>query len=122
MVPREKDADILIADHARKDAPPGSYSWKLVTESVEHGIMQIKDRYHIGPKPTPPRPAGSSLPGKTSRTAFSHEDDVALVKWVFSHDKHQAGNKIYQDFAQEVAYRRSADDPGPLGHVETFAD
>ncbi|KAJ6437809.1 Low-affinity potassium transport protein [Purpureocillium lavendulum] len=104
VVALEKDADILIADHARKDAPPGSYSWKFVTESVDNGIIQIKDRYRIGPDPDLPRAVGStSRPGKTTRTPFSHEDDVALVKWVLRSGQHLAGNKIYQEFEQTVS-------------------
>ncbi|KAL3962596.1 hypothetical protein ACCO45_004119 [Purpureocillium lilacinum] len=99
VVPLEKNADILIADHARKDAPAGSYSWKFVTESVENGIIQIKDRYRIGPDPDLPRTVGSTdRPGKATRTRFTHSEDVALVKWVLRHGEHFAGNKIYQEF------------------------
>ncbi|KND88159.1 Telomeric repeat-binding factor 2-interacting protein 1 [Tolypocladium ophioglossoides CBS 100239] len=96
VVALEKQADILIADHARKDAPAGSCSWKFVTESVDHGIMQLKDRYQIGPAPGVPRQVGSGRPIKRTRTPFTHADDVVLVKWVLSHDKSPMGNKMYQ--------------------------
>ncbi|KAH7161430.1 TRF2-interacting telomeric protein/Rap1 C terminal domain-containing protein [Dactylonectria macrodidyma] len=99
VVPLEKHADILIADHVRKDAPSGSYSWKFVTESVENGIIQIKDRYLIGRDPTLPRPAGRASHGKKStRTPFTSAEDAALAKWVLAHNVNQLGNKIFQEF------------------------
>ncbi|POR38302.1 Telomeric repeat-binding factor 2-interacting protein 1 [Tolypocladium paradoxum] len=98
VVALEKQADILIADHARKDAPAGSCSWKFVTESVEHGIIQLKDHYRIGPAPGVPRQVGSSRPIKGTRTPFTHTDDVVLVKWVLSQGRYFTGNKVYQDF------------------------
>ncbi|PNY26866.1 Telomeric repeat-binding factor 2-interacting protein 1 [Tolypocladium capitatum] len=98
VVALEKQADILIADHARRDAPAGSCSWKFVTDSVEHGIIQLKDRYRLGPAPGVPRQAGSSQPTKRMRTPFTHGDDVALAKHVLSHGRYLTGNKLYQQF------------------------
>ncbi|PHH87427.1 hypothetical protein CDD83_8896 [Cordyceps sp. RAO-2017] len=91
--PLEKNAEILIADHARKDAPAGSCSWKFITESIDNGCMQLQDRYLKGP--TAPTTAGRS---KFGRTAFTHADDVALAKWVLSHERRVSGNAIYQQF------------------------
>ena len=99
----EKNADMLIADHARKDAPPGSYSWKLITDSVDNGIIQLKDRYRIGRDPEIPRPAAGGGLTKATRTAFTHAEDVALAKWALSHAVDRTGNKIYQKFAETVS-------------------
>ncbi|KAH7013436.1 TRF2-interacting telomeric protein/Rap1 C terminal domain-containing protein [Ilyonectria destructans] len=99
VVPLEKNADILIADHARKDVPAGSYSWKFITESVENGIIQIKDRYRIGRDPDLPRPAGGGVRGtKSTRTPFTIDDDAGLAKWVLAHTVDRTGNKIFQEF------------------------
>lgn len=105
VVPLEKNADILIADHARKDAPPGSYSWKLIEDSVKHGVAQLKDRYAIGPDPVKPRPVASGGPSRSGRTEFTAEDDASLVRWVLSYNKHRTGNIIYQQLEQEVSRR-----------------
>lgn len=102
-MPLEKNADMLIADHVRKDAPAGSYSWKFIEDSVKHGIAQLKDRYAIGPDPTKPRPVASAGPTRGGRTEFTAEDDAMLVKWVLSHNQHRTGNIIYQQLEKEVS-------------------
>ncbi|KHN99099.1 Homeodomain-related protein [Metarhizium album ARSEF 1941] len=101
VVPLEKDAHILIADHARKDAPPDSYSWKYITESVEHGYAQLTDRYRIfGHPETASVHVGPSAPVKHTRTPFSAADDAALANWVLTHGQGRNGNKIFQAFAE----------------------
>ncbi|RSM19987.1 hypothetical protein CDV31_001066 [Fusarium ambrosium] len=99
VVPLEKQADMLIADHKRLDAPPGSYSWKFIEDSVKHGIIQIKDKYRIGPDPDLPRPVGAKHGAKTTRTPFTKDDDANLAKWVLSRrSQQQQGNAIYQEY------------------------
>jgi hypothetical protein len=109
IVPLEKQADMRIADHARKDAPAGSYSWKFIDDSLKHGIAQIKDRYAIGPDPhqARPRPVASAGPTRSGRVDFTPEDDAVLVKWVLSHNQHRTGNIIYQELENEVSRSRS---------------
>ena len=104
MVPLEKNADYLIADHMRKDAPPGSYSFKFIEDSVKNGILQIEDRYRIGRDPDAPRPAASSAPTKRTRAPFTTADDAALARWVLSHSGQRSGNAIYQDFELKVCF------------------
>ncbi|EFY91307.1 transcription factor Rap1, putative [Metarhizium acridum CQMa 102] len=103
VVPLEKDAHILIADHARKDAHPDSYSWKYITESVQHGYAQLTDRYRIfgHPEAASVR-VGVSTPVKRTRTPFSAADDAALANWVLAHTEGRTGNKIFQEFAETV--------------------
>ncbi|RDA90987.1 hypothetical protein CP533_3109 [Ophiocordyceps camponoti-saundersi (nom. inval.)] len=96
----EKNADFLIADHARNDAPTDSYSWKLIEDSVENGIMQLPDRYYNGASPGKPKPAGSGGPTKHSRTPFTHTDDVMLAKWVLSKEDNVQGNSIYKELEE----------------------
>lgn len=85
----EKDADFLIANPAKKEAPAGSYSWELILDSVKNGIMQPEDRYYI---------AGTQgKAAKYGRIAFTHEDDITLSRWVMKHKKGFLGNNIYKD-------------------------
>ena len=72
----------MIADHARKDSPPGSVSWKLIEDSVKKGTLLDKHEYVIGSLGGQSRPAGSSRRGKGTRTPFSQQDDQILLKWV----------------------------------------
>lgn len=97
----EKQADMLIADHARakKDAPHGSYSWQFIDDSVKNGIIQLKDRYLIGPPPNAPRPVGSGQPTKSTRTPFTREDDARIARWVLQHPTDQKGNEIWKEYA-----------------------
>lgn len=101
-MPLEKDALLLIADHARKDVPPDSYSWKYITDSVEHGVAQLTDRYRIFGHPETARARVGSAPVKHTRTPFSRADDAALANWVLSHSSGRTGNKIYQEFEETV--------------------
>lgn len=95
---------MLIADHARKDAPAGSYSFSFIEDSVKNGIIQLKDRYRIGRDPDLPRPVGAGGVTKSSRTPFTSAEDAALAKWVLSRPGNSTGNKIFQDYEQFVGY------------------
>ncbi|KAG7111405.1 hypothetical protein HYQ44_009600 [Verticillium longisporum] len=99
IVPLEKNADMLIADHMRADAPPGAYSWKWVDDSIKKGVLQNKDdgTYLIGHKSQKSRPMASAAPGKSTRTPFTPSDDSDLIKWVLANSKNDKGNTIYQD-------------------------
>ncbi|KAL6902723.1 TRF2-interacting telomeric protein/Rap1 C terminal domain-containing protein [Trichoderma evansii] len=101
VVPLEKDADMLIADHARKDVPLGSYSWKYITESVKAGIVQVEDKYLNGPPPNQPRSVLTGSRARKTRTPFTQLDDAILAKHVLQQGIHTAGNKMYQDMETE---------------------
>ncbi|KAM4063078.1 rap1 myb domain-containing protein [Hirsutella rhossiliensis] len=96
--PLEKDADMLIADCARKDAPADSYSWKFITDSIAKGIIQLEDRYCIGVNRSEPRPARPGRSTKSTRTPFTLADDVSLARWVLSFSGNRTGNAIYLEF------------------------
>jgi hypothetical protein len=103
-VPLEKNADLLIADHARTDVPPGSYSWKFIEDSVKSAVLQEKENYVIGRPLNVPRVTGSSEPAKKTRTKFTEQDDDVLARWVAKHHEGAGGNKIYQDLEQIVRH------------------
>ncbi|OAA63831.1 Homeodomain-related protein [Cordyceps fumosorosea ARSEF 2679] len=99
VVPLEKDADYLIADHARKDAPSGAISWKFITESVENGVAQLLDRYRIGHAPAGPREIASNRPIKGGRAPFTAADDAALASFLLAQgNRNLTGNEIYKLF------------------------
>ncbi|KAH6843194.1 TRF2-interacting telomeric protein/Rap1 C terminal domain-containing protein [Chaetomium sp. MPI-CAGE-AT-0009] len=54
LVELEKFADVLIADHARKDCPPKSVSWKYIEECVTKGELVNIEDYRIH-ETTPPK-------------------------------------------------------------------
>ncbi|PON25648.1 hypothetical protein TGAM01_v205533 [Trichoderma gamsii] len=97
VVVQEKDADMLIADHARKDVPLGSYSWKYITESVKAGFVQVEDKYLNGPPPGQPRTILAGSRAKKTRTPFSEQDDAILAKHVLQKGIDTAGNKMYME-------------------------
>ncbi|KAF2210828.1 hypothetical protein CERZMDRAFT_44672 [Cercospora zeae-maydis SCOH1-5] len=103
VVKDEKLADYIIADHARKDAPPGSYSWTLVTTAIAHGALPDPAEHYAGPRPGSIRDLGSAIPGKTTRTPFTHEEDKQLWQWV-EQEKSRGGtvkgNDIYKRLEQ----------------------
>ncbi len=105
VVPLEKDANIRIADHIRKDAPPGSYSWRYIDKCVHDGERVNLAHYIIGRPEGTSRAVGSSEPAKATRTRFTTADDEILTKWVLEREKIGEpikGNKIYEELEAEV--------------------
>lgn len=98
----EKHADVLIADHARKDCPAGSVSWKYIEESVARGeLLDIGDyRIHAA---NIPRAVGSTRPTKGTRVPFTELDERILVTWVRRAGADALGNRIYQELAEMVS-------------------
>lgn len=111
VVKLEKQADMLIADHARKDVPAGSYSWKFVLQSIQNGRLEDKELHLIGRPAGAARTAGSAQPTKGTRRAFTVEDDEILAAWVLQRKKvgdYLKGNAMYQALEEKVR-------PGHLG-------
>ncbi|KAK3692964.1 TRF2-interacting telomeric protein/Rap1 C terminal domain-containing protein [Podospora appendiculata] len=104
VVNLERNADVLIADHARpKFAPPGSISWKFIEDSVKRGELCDMDKYRIA-QADEPRPLGSTKPVKGTKNPFSKRDDEILLKFIRRQERTGAslsGNKIYQELEKE---------------------
>ncbi|POS79002.1 hypothetical protein DHEL01_v202605 [Diaporthe helianthi] len=99
VVPLENQADMLIADHLKRNGvvpPPGSYSWQWIQFSVQNGFLQSEDDYRIQEAPARPagasRAAGTTAPARGQRSKFTAEDDDVLARFVW--DKEQQGCKI----------------------------
>lgn len=106
MVRLEKQADMLIADHIKRNgaAPPdGSYSWQWIDYSVKNGFQQPRDDYRIQGPPA----AGASAPAKgKQRVKFTKEDDEILAKFVLHHERQgnsTKGNVIFEALEKQVS-------------------
>lgn len=96
----EKSADIVIADHVRRDGPPGSYSYTFIENSIANGALEDREDHIAFPTTQEPRAVGdrSRPPKQGSRTAFTKEDDDFLYKWVTEHKAqggYALGNEMY---------------------------
>lgn len=105
VVALDKNADIIIVDHARKDCPPGSISWTWIEKSIKKGKLQDIENHRAGPTHAQIREVGSAQPTKKTRTPFSPEDDRILMEWVSRAERKglpTLGNALYQQFAEKV--------------------
>lgn len=105
VVKLEAQADHLIADHVRHDAPPGSLSYKFIETAIKEGsVPEDESKFLAGrPKSTNPITTTNTLSSrKATRTPFTTEDDKLLYKWVQKANNSGLalqGNKIYQILA-----------------------
>jgi len=105
VVPLEKHADVLVADHLRRDAPQGSVSYEYIDACLKNGELVDEEKYPAGRPQRVARPVGSSEPAKTTRTPFTAEDDRILTQWVLEAERKNGsirGNKIYEELAANV--------------------
>jgi hypothetical protein len=98
----------LIADHARKDAPPGSISWTYIDKSVKNGRLEDPEDHPAGPPTSSFRPVSSARPIKGTRKPFTVEDDRQLAAWVTRAERkglYTSGNEIYQQLEAKVCWQ-----------------
>ncbi|PLN81932.1 hypothetical protein BDW42DRAFT_86204 [Aspergillus taichungensis] len=98
----EKDADVRLVDHLRKNLPPDTHSYKFIEDSIKQGKMQDLRKYEAGP--SAPRPVGATnIPSRSHKRAYTIEDDQILWDWMQPHEQQGtapiSGNLIYQDLA-----------------------
>ncbi|CCU78465.1 hypothetical protein BGHDH14_bgh03313 [Blumeria hordei DH14] len=103
VVKVEEQADLIIADHNGKFAPPRSVSWTYIRDSDERGYLQDVNDHLAGPTSfCAPRSITKQFKQST-RTGFSNEDDRFLYKSCLSAEKKGIktnGNKFYQKLEQ----------------------
>ena len=106
IVKLEKQADYMIADHFRRDCPPGSISYTFVRESVARGELQDPDDHPAGPKVGTAREVGSSSrPAKNTRTPYTPEEDRILYRWAKAAERSGlaiSGNELYKQLEAQV--------------------
>ncbi|KAL4886993.1 TRF2-interacting telomeric protein/Rap1 C terminal domain-containing protein [Aspergillus karnatakaensis] len=99
----DKDADVHLVDHKRKDLPPNvsnAYSYQFIEKSLRNGRLEDLATHRVDP-PTA-RPIGAThIPAKRSRQAYTVSDDQYLWDYMqpYEHDSGASirGNKIYQE-------------------------
>jgi hypothetical protein len=98
-------ADIVIADHARKDVPAGSISWKFIDESIKAGELKDIEDYRCGASANSSRQRRSNQPNKSSRNPFTQQEDHVLTQWVTKAARRglaTKGNDIYVQLEELV--------------------
>ncbi|RAH46920.1 putative transcription factor Rap1 [Aspergillus brunneoviolaceus CBS 621.78] len=101
----EKDAEIKIVDHKRRNLPPDTYSFKFIEDSIRKGRMQSLEPYRAGPSEA--RPVGASyIPTRNHKVPYTVADDQLLWDWMQNYERDStasiSGNKIYQELAAKV--------------------
>ncbi|PYH98801.1 hypothetical protein BO71DRAFT_315458 [Aspergillus ellipticus CBS 707.79] len=101
---QEKDADIKLVDHLRKNLPADTYSYKFVEVSLAKGELQDIESFRAGP--SAPRPVGASyIPTRGHKVYYTLEDDQTLWDWMQPYERDPKasirGNKIYQELAEQ---------------------
>jgi hypothetical protein len=102
----EKQADMIIADRARKDCPPGSISWHWIDQSVKKGELEDIELYRAGPATNIIREVGAAQPARKGRTQFTAEDDRILRDWCIKAERKgvsMKGNELYKQLEAKVA-------------------
>lgn len=106
VVPLEKKADYLIADHCRKNCPPGSISYTFIEKSIASSEIVDPDEHLAGPRLGAAREVGSiSRPAKGGRAAFTAEEDRILYTWVRDHERQggtTSGNELYKQLESKA--------------------
>jgi hypothetical protein len=103
----EKHADYMIADHFRRDCPPGSISYRFIEESLKEGEIQDPGNHTAGPPVGTARAASvGTRPTKGARAAYTAEEDRILYKWVRDCEGQgglASGNEIYKQLEAKVS-------------------
>ncbi|CRG84032.1 hypothetical protein PISL3812_01375 [Talaromyces islandicus] len=102
VVLQEKDADIKLVDHRKREIPLDTYSYKYVEKSILNGRLEDLEAHRAGKRE---RPVGAhNIPSRTRRTAYTLEDDQILWDWLHPYEKRGdqvSGNLIYQELAKQ---------------------
>jgi hypothetical protein len=107
IVRLEKLADYKIADHIRRDCPPGTISYEFVTKSIQDGVVRDPEGHRAGPPEGEARAPGGSThqPARSRRAAYTAEEDRILYQWVcdsIAGGGRVGGNEIYKQLAAKV--------------------
>jgi hypothetical protein len=101
VVKLEAQADYLIADHMRHDAPAGSLSYKFIEEAIKQGEIPDDEAFLANRRKSANSTAATSSK-KSTRTLFTDDDDKLLYALVHK-AKEQGyaiqGNTLYQVLA-----------------------
>jgi hypothetical protein len=101
-----------IADHFRKDCPPGTISYEFVEKSIQEGQLRDPEDHRAGPPLGESREPGAiNRPTKGGRAAYDAEEDRILYKWVRDCEANgglSSGNEIYKQLEAKVCVDKEA--------------
>ncbi|RDW81163.1 putative transcription factor Rap1 [Aspergillus mulundensis] len=105
----EKDADVQIVDHKKKNLPSNVYSYQFIEKSIQKGELEDLETHRAGPSTA--RPVGATnIPARSHRLQYTIEDDQLLYDYLqpYENDPFASvrGNKIYQLFAEQIQHPR----------------
>ena len=104
VVPLEKQADVLIVDHARKNAPVGTHSYKYIEQSIRNGVLEDLADHVVGPSKSVDRPVGSMITApKGSRSKYTEAEDQLLWNFIKPYETAggaTGGNEIYKQLEE----------------------
>ena len=104
VVPLEKQADVLIVDHARKNAPVGTHSYKYIEQSIRNGVLEDLADHVVGPSKSVDRPVGSMITApKGSRSKYTEAEDQLLWNFIKPYEAAggaTGGNEIYKQLEE----------------------
>ena len=105
FVKLEAQADHIIADHIRPElCPAGSISYTFIDKALLNGALPDPGDHAAGSLNGTVRDVGSAVPGKSTRTPFTAEDDRVLWQWVERCKADSAfvkGNEIYKQLERQ---------------------
>ncbi|KEF60236.1 uncharacterized protein A1O9_05086 [Exophiala aquamarina CBS 119918] len=100
IVAMDKDADVRLVDHAKKNNAPGTHSYRYIENSIRMGARDNLADHAVGLATRVSRPVGSTTTApKHGRTPFTNEDDQQLWDWVRPLEERGyqwKGNEIYK--------------------------
>ncbi|KAJ5773169.1 hypothetical protein N7457_008065 [Penicillium paradoxum] len=105
VVLMEKDADVKLVDHTRRDLPDDTFSYQYVERSIKNGQLEDLEAHRVGP--SAPRPMGASnIPTKSTRSFFTLQEDQLVFDWIEHFGREPGapvqGNRFYQDLSELV--------------------
>ncbi|KAG8532712.1 uncharacterized protein KY384_002589 [Bacidia gigantensis] len=105
VVPLEKQADVKIVDHARKEQIPGTHSYTFIETSIRKGTLEDLADHAVGSRPGTVRSVGSVVqPAKATRRKFTAAEDLILWDWVNTNPQKGGGtegNEIYKQLERK---------------------
>ncbi|CUS11565.1 unnamed protein product [Tuber aestivum] len=111
VVTSEKDAEICLVDHLKKEMPQNEklYSFKYIDACLkERKLVNLEDHRVVAQEKRVPSGSLSqpkiAKPGKSGRTPFTQEDDDILLRAISVPGVKLAGNAIYYKLADEYPH------------------
>ncbi|EXJ95494.1 hypothetical protein A1O1_00616 [Capronia coronata CBS 617.96] len=100
VVDLDKQADVRLVDHTKKNHAPGTHSYRYVELSIRKGALENLADHAVGAASRATRPVGSIMTApRTVRMHFTPEEDQFLWNWMKPFEDSggpSKGNEIYK--------------------------